>query len=161
MSSSPLCASIVRPLMATETVSFWTSVSATRATAFLDVQQVLVAESLDRRRDRRHRRRPERADRRLLRWPGDAGADVVGHVEQQLEVILTSRASLDAAEDLLEPRRALAAGRALAAALVREEADEVVRSADGARRVVHDDDAGAEHRTRLLHLVDVELHVEV
>src|SRR3954469_11635318 len=104
MSSSPLFASIVRPLIATETVSFWTSVSATRATAFLDVHEVLVAEALDRRRDRSDRRRSERTDRRLLRRPGDAGADVVGHVEQQLEVVLASGSGLDAMQDLLEPR---------------------------------------------------------
>src|SRR5579862_4254936 len=37
----------------------------------------LGAEALDGRRDRRHRRRAERADRRLLRRPRDAWADVV------------------------------------------------------------------------------------
>src|SRR3954469_11897558 len=110
MSSSPGLASIVTPLTVTVSVVFAgasCSVSATRTAPFLDVEEVLVAEALDRRRDRRDGGRPERADRRLLRRPCDAGRDVVGHVEQQLEVVLAAGAGLDAVHDLLEPRRAL------------------------------------------------------
>src|SRR3712207_2113753 len=82
-------------------------VSAKGAPAVFDVREVLVSEALDRRGDRRHGRRPEGTDRRLLRRPGDAGADVVAHVEQQIEVGLPPGAVLDAMEDLLEPAGAL------------------------------------------------------
>src|SRR3546814_9814628 len=76
----------------------------------------------DRRGDRRDRRGAERADGGLLRRPGDPGADVVAHVEQQADVLRAAVAVEHAAHDLLEPARALAARRALAAALQGEEA---------------------------------------
>src|SRR3954449_3512660 len=104
MSSSPGFAWIGAPFTVTVTVVFAgasCSVSATRTAPFLDVEEVLVAEALDRRRDRRDGRGAERADRRLLRRPRDAGRDVVGHVEQELEVVLATGAGLDPAHDLL------------------------------------------------------------
>src|SRR3546814_3373587 len=81
----------------------------------------LVLEAHDRRGDRRDRRGAERADGGLLRRPGDPGADVVAHVEQQADVFRAAVAVEHAAHDLLEPARALAARRALAAALPRSE----------------------------------------
>src|SRR5262245_24613337 len=82
-----------------------------------DVRLELVPEALDGRRDRRHRARAERTDRGLLGRPRDAGADVVGDVHQQVEVLGPAVAVEDALEDLLQPAGALAARRALAARL--------------------------------------------
>src|SRR5687768_13695472 len=164
MSSSSGLASMATPFTVTVTVVLAgasCSVSATWTPPLFDVEEVLVAEAVHRRDDRRDRRRAERADRRLLRRPCETGRDVVADVEQQLEVVLATGARLDAVHDLLEPRRALSARGALAAGLVGEEAHEVPRRADRAGRVVHDHESGAEHGPGLLHLVDVELHVEV
>src|SRR3954469_23637613 len=109
MSSSPGFASMAVPLMVTVTVSLCTSVSATRAAPFLDVEEVLVAEVLERRHDRPRRRLAERADRRSLRGPRQADVDVVRDVEQQLEVLLATVPVLDAVHRLLQPARAFAA----------------------------------------------------
>src|SRR4051794_7239626 len=92
-----------------------------RAAALLDVDQVLVAEPLDRRRDGRHGGGAEGADRRLLRRPRDAGTDVVAHVEEQVEVFVATLPVLDAVEDVFEPHRAFATWRALATGLMSEE----------------------------------------
>src|SRR3954468_2021973 len=91
-------------------------------TTVLDVVLELVAEQLERRRQRGRGRRPQYADRRLARRPGEPGADVVGHVEQQVEIARAAVALDDPFEDALQPRGALATGRALAAALTGEEA---------------------------------------
>src|SRR5688500_16333591 len=116
MSSSPGRASTGRP--STLMVTVWT-VSTSSATdrrsdleghpdglgvtAVGDVGLELGAEALEGGGDGRHRRRPERADRRLLGRPGDAGADVVADVEEQLEVARAPAPGEDPLEDLLEP----------------------------------------------------------
>src|SRR5687767_5348730 len=140
ITSSPGLASIGLPLTVTSTVSegAWTSdtghlvrlghvgLAADRhrrlggATA---VGDELVAEPHDRGRDRGHGARPERADRGLPRRPGDAGADVVADVEQQGDVVRSAMPVEDPTQHLLEPGGALAARRALAARLAREEPD--------------------------------------
>src|SRR3954451_16045287 len=79
-----------------------------------DVVLELVPEPSEGGRDRRHGGRPQRADRGLAGRPGDAGTDVVAHVAQEVEVLRAPVAVDDAAQDALEPRRALTAGRALA-----------------------------------------------
>src|SRR5579862_9213761 len=76
------------------------------ARPFLDVQQELVAEHLDGRGDGRGDRRPEHADGRLLGRPVQPRRDVVAHVEQQVEVLLTTIPVLDAVQDALQPARA-------------------------------------------------------
>ena len=112
-----------------------------------------------------HRGRPLARDERLelvpeLLQPADdrCGARVAEHadrlaghvlrqVEQRVEVLERALTGDDALEDLRGPRRALAALRALRAALVRVEAREAGDHARHALGVVEDDDAaGAEHR---------------
>src|SRR5687767_10813659 len=100
-----------------------------RAAPFLDVHEVLVPELLERRHDRPRGGLAERADGRAVRRPGQADVDLAGHVEQELEVFLATVPALDAVHRLLEPAGALTTRRALAAGLVREEADEVVGGA--------------------------------
>src|SRR6185503_15151746 len=103
-----------------------------RAAPFLDVRLVLVAEMLQRRQHRRHRRVAERAQR--------LAGDVVRDALQHVEVAHLPLAALDAAQDLVEPVGALAAGRALAARLVAVEVQQVLRQPHHAGGVVEDDD---------------------
>src|SRR5947207_1434828 len=114
--------------------------SAMRAAAFLHVHEELVAEHAHRGHDRARDRRPERADRRLLRWPRETGSDVVADVEEQVEVVVAAGARLDAPKHLLEPAAPLAARRALPARLVREEPGDPPRRPHHARGLVHGDD---------------------
>src|SRR3974390_2241683 len=95
--------------------------SAIGARTLFDVDEELVTEQLDARADRRGDRGPEHADGRLLGGPGQPGRDVVARVEQEIEVLLATVPGLDALQDPLQPARALAAWRALAAGLAREE----------------------------------------
>src|SRR5580658_10515783 len=86
--------------------------------------------------------------------------DLVGDALQERAVPGPSLAVDHAGRDLLHPERALAAGRALAAALVGVECVYVAERLDHADRVVHDDHAarpahGADHRER------VEVHRDV
>src|SRR3954452_1131779 len=127
-----------------------------------DVGLELRAEPHHRRGDRRHRRRAERADRRLARRPRDAGADVVADVEEHVDVARAPLPGDDPAEDLLEPRRSLAARRALAARLTREEAHDAMCGAHDVGVLVHHDDrARAEHGAGLAHRASFERQVEV
>src|SRR4051812_48298226 len=96
MRSSPGWASMSLPSIVTVTVVFFGAPAASDmqrlrgsvddGPTVLDVVLELVPEQLDGGGERRGRRRAEYADRRLPRWPGEPGADVVGHVEQQVEV---------------------------------------------------------------------------
>src|SRR5206468_5789889 len=71
----------------------------------LDVVEVLVAELLDAGDDR--------ADGGVAEGAEGLAADVVGHVEEEVGVLLAAFAALEAEEDGLHPVRPLAAGRAL------------------------------------------------
>ena len=173
INSSPGCASNVTPSTVTVTVVFFASgasdsvvghactpASCCRSQAL----EHLVAEELVHAGDAAHRRRTERADRGLHeRRVRDAGRDVAADRDQEIEVVGTTRAVRHAVEHLLDPARAFAARRALAARLVREELGEPPRDehrVDGL--VEHHDRAGAEHDAeRLLHEVHVERRVEV
>src|SRR3954451_3942215 len=136
--------------------------SAKLAPAVLDVDQELVAEHFDAGHDRGRDRRAEHADGGLLRRPAQPWGDVVAHVEQQVQVRLATLAQLDAAQDLVEPTAALAAGRALPARLPVKEAGDAPRGADHAGGLVHGyDRARAEHGSGLAHRVLVEGHVEL
>src|SRR4051812_27485457 len=164
---SPGVASTALPSTVIVTTSGFVSVtSLIGALPVLDVDEELVAEHPERRDDRRRDRRAEWTDRRHvrrpLRRPLDARADVVAHVHQQVEVVHAAVAGFDAVHDLVEPGRALATGRALAAGLPGEGAHEAPRGPDHAGRVIHGDDrAGAHHRPALaLDLGLVEGNVE-
>src|SRR4051794_22466895 len=121
MRSSPGLASISRPSTVTVTVVFFgasAGVSDTRdlragviqhGAAVLDVVLELAAEELQRRRQRCGRRRTQHADRCLTRRPGEAGADVVGYVQEQVQIAGPAVAVDDPFQDALEPRRAFAA----------------------------------------------------
>src|SRR5687768_10932293 len=129
---SPGFASTTLPSTVIETVSGRVSLtSVIRAGSILDVDQELVPEHPQRRDDRRRDRRPQRADRRHvrrpLRRPLHAGADVVADVHEDVEVLHAPVAELDPLHDLVEPRRTLAAWRALPARLAGEETDEAPR----------------------------------
>ena len=89
---------------------------------------------------------PELGDRVLDRPGGAVGqaadrrpghdAHVVGHLEQDVEVLDPAAAGLDPLDRLVHPAGPLAAGGALAAALVGEEPRGVVEVVDDARLVV-------------------------
>src|SRR4051794_39023486 len=98
---SPFLASTGRPSRMIVTVSSVSAmVSAIRAGAVLDVDEELVTEHADRRHDRTGNRRPEGADRRLPRRPGQTRRDVVTDVEQEIQVRGAALALLDAHEHL-------------------------------------------------------------
>src|SRR5437763_4096439 len=78
-----------------------------KAALVLDVVHELVAEMLDEALHRQRGRVAERADR--------AAGNVVRHVVEEVEILHAPCAVLDAVHDAVEPARALAAGRALAA----------------------------------------------
>ena len=126
------------------------------------MHEELVAEHLDRRMDRRWDRRTEHADGGLLRGPGQTRRDVVARVEQEVDILLTAFAALDAGEDPLEPPRTLAAGRALPTGLACEELGDPPGGPDRAGVIVHHHDrARAEHRAGLGHLVLAEGEVDL
>src|SRR5262245_54277070 len=66
--------------------------------AVLDVVLELVPEQRERRRQGGGGRRAEHADRGLLRWPRQPGADVVGHIEQEVQITGTPVAVNDPAQ---------------------------------------------------------------
>src|SRR5512142_743652 len=68
-----------------------------------------------------------------------APLDVVREVEQQVQVLLAALARLDAVDDAVEPARALAAGRALAARLLEVEVGEALGRLHHAGVLVHHD----------------------
>src|SRR6185437_10954591 len=81
-----------------------------RAAALVDVALELVAEVGDVARHRHRHRVAQRAQA--------VAEDAVAHVQQQVELPLARLAHLNAADDVHAPAGTLAAGRALAAALV-------------------------------------------
>src|SRR5438067_13925454 len=87
----------------------------------LDLVHELVAEMLDEALHRQRRGVPERAD-------GAAG-DVVGDVVEERQVLHAALAVLDAIHHAIEPARALAAGRALAARFLVVEVREALERA--------------------------------
>src|SRR3974390_2859305 len=169
MRSSPLTAATWRPssvnVNRSAPISWWGSwscMSVKGAPPLFDVHQELVAEHADARADGRGEGRAEHADRRLLRRPGHAGGDVVAQVHEEVQIFLAPCAVLNSVHDALEPARALATGRALAARLTREELGDAPRRAHHAGRRVHDDDrARAEHGARIAHLVLPEREVHL
>src|SRR6478735_3453795 len=140
MSSVPFGTEISKPSIVTVTRSslFSTAVKsvrsnqsavlAARATLPAAVREVFVAEVLDRRRHRRGRAVTERAER--------ASQDVVGQVEQRVEIVLRGVAALEAVVDADVPVGALAARCALAARLVLVELRPLLRGADDAVALV-------------------------
>src|SRR6202163_2266784 len=87
----------------------------------LHVHEEVVPEHPDGRGDRGRDRRPQDADRRLLRWPRHPGGEVVAHVHEQVHVGFPPVAVLDAPHDLLEPPTPFPTGRALPARFPPEE----------------------------------------
>src|SRR5829696_310994 len=71
--------------------------------------------------DRRHRARPELADRGHAGWPPETGREVVPESQHEVEILGAAMPVEHAVQHLLEPPRSLAARCALAARLVREE----------------------------------------
>src|SRR3954470_929872 len=125
-----------------------------RAAALVDVALELVAEVGD---VARHRHR-----HRVAQWAQAVAEDAVAHVQQQVELALAGRAHLDAADDVHAPARALAAGRALAAALVLVELRDAQGQLHHASAVVdHDDSAGADHRAGGRDRLVVDLRVDL
>src|SRR5439155_12850528 len=84
------------------------------ALALLHVLEDLVAEERVEADDGGDGGRAQRADRGLGEGGVETRADVVAHVEEEVEVGVAPLAVLDAVEDLLDPARPLPAGRALA-----------------------------------------------
>src|SRR5215510_14487625 len=84
-----------------------------------------------------------RRHRSAVREGADGVAlDVVGEVQQEVNVARDGPAVLETVEYPLEPARPLTAGCALAARLVVEELDQVVQRPHHAYSVVHHHDAG-------------------
>src|SRR5262249_25829166 len=88
--------------------------------------------------------------------------NVVGQLQQEVDVARGGPAVLETAEYPIEPASPLTAWRALAARLVVEELDQVVERPHHAHRVVHHHDAGgAEKGAGLLDRVHVHRHVDL
>src|SRR3954449_9235494 len=131
MSNSPGFASMSTPSMVTVTVVFFAASAAASDTgdlrpvedgaAVVDVVLELVAEEPQCRRQRRRGRRAQHTDGGLPGRPREPGTDVVGHVQQKVEIAMPAVAVDDALEDAFQPRGALPARRAFAAALPGEE----------------------------------------
>src|SRR5262245_8036615 len=100
------------------------------AAAPVQVCEVLVAEVLDGRRDRR--------DRTVTQGTERAPEDVVGDIQQLVELVGLALAALEPVEDLDQPVGPLATGRAFAAGLVGVELGPSQHGTDDARRVVED-----------------------
>src|SRR5215218_10125841 len=125
-----------------------------RAAALAQVLEVLVAEVLDRARDRAGGAVAERAER--------PAQNVVTLVQQELEVLLSADALLQVRESLDQPPGALPARGALAAGLVLVELRPSQHRPDDAGRLVEDlQRAGAEHGPGGADGLEVERHVEV
>ena len=110
---------------------------------------------------------PEMADQTLHR-PGRGIAqradgvafDLLGHVEQQIDLALLRLAALQALQHAPHPAAALAAGRALAAALVLVEVGDAPDGGDDVGRLVHDDDGRRAHaRLELGQRIEIERQV--
>src|SRR3954452_14864600 len=125
-----------------------------RTTSSGYVGEVFVPEVLDRGR--------HAAGRAVAECAEGAAEDVVGEVEQRLEVLLGALAPLQPVVDADVPIRPLAAGRALAARLVLEALGPLLRRPHDAVVLVEDLDGGvAVHRAGLDHRVEVEREIEV
>src|SRR5262245_14030016 len=119
----------------------------------LDRPHEVLAEPADGAGHRQHARVGQGAEHAAL----DPAAERL----DQLQVLHPPLAVDDAPEDALEPAEALAAWRALAAALVPVELGQAEAGPDDAARVVHNDAAGAaQARARGGHRLVVERHVE-
>jgi len=119
-----------------------------------DVREVLVAEERDRRDDRGRGGVAEGAER--------LAGDVVGDVEQSVQIVGGGGAVLESVHDLLEPVRALAAGGALAARLVGVELRPPQHRPHDAGGVIEDLQClGAEHGALGGAPLVVEWHVEL
>ena len=82
----------------------------------------------------------------LAKGANGAARDVIRHVFQRAGIAFHAAAGQEAVGDLLHPERALAAGGALAAALVRVKFVDIIQRPDHVARVVqHDHAAGAGH----------------
>src|SRR6187200_2363412 len=123
-----------------------------RATGFLDVLEELLAELRDVARDGDRVGVAERAQARAV--------DSLAHVEQEVEVAVRPVAGLDLLQDLREPARPDAAGRALAAGLVLVELRDADAELHHAAPVVeHDHGCRADRRAGLREGVEVERHL--
>src|SRR2546426_889448 len=112
----------------------------------------LFGEVGDDRLDRRRRHLPEAAD--------GGEHHRLGQLVDQVEILALAAAVGDVFQDPDHLGRAQAAGDALAAGLVPEEADGVERHVEHAGALGADDDrARAQHRSRLLERFEVERHV--
>src|SRR5262252_73855 len=101
------------------------------AALVVDVMLKLGPEMLDEALYRQRRRVAERADR--------APGDVVGDVDQQVEVLVPALPVLDAVHHAIQPARAFAAGRALPAGFLEVEVRQALERLHHAGGVVHDD----------------------
>src|SRR5215467_2721580 len=146
---APLRTSVSLPSMVTFGISGGLSLAKRRrgriprlghhAALVIDVVLELAAEMLDEALHRQGGGVAERAD--------GAPGDVVGDVDQQVEVLVLSLAVLDAVDHAVEPAGSLAAGRALATGLLEVEIRQALERLDHAGGLVHHDHgARAEHR---------------
>src|SRR6185437_3796891 len=92
-----------------------------------------------------------------LAWPEEGGLQ-----SENLEIPLLALAGLDRGQKALRPRQPVAAGRAPATGLLREEVLEIAQHADGAGVIVEDDHgARAEAAADLLQRVEVQGNIEM
>jgi hypothetical protein len=122
------------------------------ATSFVDVCLEVVSEQLEVAADGPRRRVPERTEA--------ASVHPVAHVQEKVEILLTTFTVLDALEHFHLPPRALTARGALPARLVLVELRRNESVLDHAGRVIHEDDCPRpEHRA--LGLEGFEIHCNV
>ncbi len=120
-------------------------------TVGVDLRFELAAELGEEAEHRPHRRVAERAD--------GVAADAVRDGGEQRDVAGLARAAREPAADRAQPARALAAGRALPAGLVRVELHDAGAHRDEVGVLVHDHDAArARHGAQRFSAADVEGH---
>ena len=97
-----------------------------------------------------------------MRAEGTAGAEQADMLFEDREILLRPLARLDTGQQTLDPRQAVAAGRAPAAGFLCEKMFEIAQHAHRAGALVeHDDRTGAEPAAAFFHRRIVHRHIEI
>src|SRR3984957_9597755 len=103
----------------------------------------------------------DRPGRRVAKRTNGVALDLLGHFQKHVDLALVGAAFGHPGQHPPHPARALAAGRALATALVLVEIGDAGNGTDQIRRLVHHDDGrGAEARAQLAEAVEIHRRID-